>query len=142
MKSLIFLCVFGLSLVVSADPLNCYEAASRDRVIKWSDDLKVELCRKASSTVPYECFAHAYTNNSDFKISSTMAVLLCQGATDARAPLECFEEAIQRFPGMRYILAAKFCAATTSAEKAMSCFVEAQKKFALTPELAADLCAQ
>ena len=126
-----------------AGPMECFEAASKDRVIKWSDDLKAALCRKARSIAPYECFAKVYTNGSDFRISSTLAVSLCQGAVDSEAPAACFNQALEKDPrGITPLQAARLCSGASSAEKVIACFSASRERLSLEPDLAAELCAE
>ena len=142
MRIQILISVLLFTQLATAHPIDCYEAASQDRVIKFSDDLKTALCRKATSTAPYDCFAKVYTNSSDYRISSTLGVVLCQGATDIDKPLDCFNQALTKFRGqITNMQAIKFCSGTTSATEAIACFEKARSKYGLDNELAADLCA-
>lgn len=125
-----------------ASPEACFEAASKDRVIKWANYLKVPLCRKAKSTAPYECFRYAYTDSEDFYLGSSTALILCQGATEVKTPYACFLNAISELRGeVKYIHAVKFCSAATSVEKPLRCFLRAKKNYELNNDQAAELCA-
>lgn len=123
-------------------PLECFEAASEDRVIKFSDDLKAALCRKAKSVAPYTCFAQIYTNSTDYRISSTLAVQLCQGAEDASKVLECFNIVTKKFQSqVNNLGAAKLCSGATAPLEVAACFQKAVAKYNLTGTDAAQLCA-
>ena len=142
MRIQILISALFFSTVALAHPIDCYVAATQDRVIKFSDDLKSQLCRKAKSTAPYECFAKVYTNSNDFRISSTLAVPLCQGAEDADRPLACFNLALTKLNGkLNNLEAAKLCSGSSAPAETVACFEKAKATLALSSADAADLCA-